>query len=63
MADPILSNLDLDQIKAQIANLDKADAEIRRAKSAGIDVSSQEQESKTARQQLLQIKNAYFPGQ
>ena len=62
MAAP-LTEQDLEQIKANITQLDIADDAIKTAKQAGLDVSLQEEESKAQRGQLLKIKQAYFPGQ
>jgi hypothetical protein len=59
----VLGPTDLENIKAQLRQLDEADSEIKRAKMAGIDMTVQEQQSKEARQQLLRIRQTYFPGQ
>lgn len=62
MAEP-LTPQDLEEIKANLTQLDIADDAIKTAKQAGLDVTGQEAESKAQRIQLLKIKQAYFPGQ
>ena len=53
---------DLEEINAKLKQLDEADELMRRASSAGIDVSAQINQSKETRQQLLRFKQAFFPG-
>ncbi len=48
-------------IDAQLEAIKQAETEIKRAKSAGIDVSEFEQQAKDLREQLTRIKQAYFP--
>lgn len=49
------------EIDRQLAALKEADAEIKRAQLAGIDVAEQAQEVVRLRDQLTKIKAAYFP--
>lgn len=52
----------LDQINTALAAIDSAQKQINLATAAGIDVSQQANQLNTARQQLMQIKQVYFPG-
>lgn len=53
----------LSDINAALRALDQAEAAANQAKSAGLDMAQQLQTIQAQRQQLLQIKNVYFPGQ
>lgn len=55
--------LDLQQIRDQLNKLDEADVQIARAERAGIDMTERKKQAKDAREKLLKIKQAYFPGQ
>lgn len=59
---PVLGENDLSRINTGIENLNAADAVIEMAKRAGIPVSDFETKSRTQREQLLKIKNTFFPG-
>jgi hypothetical protein len=61
MASPLSAD-DLKTINEQLAALKTADAEIKRAKLAGIDVSAEETQVSDLTGQLQKIKAAYFPG-
>jgi hypothetical protein len=64
MADPTgpLTEADLEQTKDQLEALKLARTEMDRAQRAGIDVSEQRKRADELEQQLLRIKNTYFPG-
>lgn len=62
MAGPVLTEAHLSDINAALAALDASQELITRAKQAGIDVSAQEQASIAARDKLVRIKQAFFPG-
>lgn len=59
----IPAGLDLQQIRDQLNKLDEADVQIARAERAGIDMAERKKQAQEARQRLLKIKQAYFPGQ
>lgn len=59
----IPAGLDIQQIRDQLSKLDDADVQIARAERAGIDMSERKKQAQDARQRLLKIKQAYFPGQ
>jgi hypothetical protein len=50
------------EMRKQLANLDEADAQIRKAIQAGIDMSAQQKQTAEMRTQLMKIAQAYFPG-
>lgn len=50
------------EIKMQLKNLNEADAQIRKATSAGIDMTAQQKQTADMRVQLMKIAQAYFPG-
>ncbi len=49
------------EIERQLSALKEAEAEIKRAQLAGIDVSEQAKQVAELRDQLTKIKAAYFP--
>ena len=57
-----LTDEDFQKIKDGLAQLDKAEAQLRLAQRAGFDMSDNQKQIDTARNQLLQIKQVYFPG-
>lgn len=61
MADP-LTDKDLEQIEANLVQLGVAEDAIKRAEQAGLDVSTLKATSREQRQQLLKIKQTFFPG-
>jgi hypothetical protein len=61
MANP-LTESDLNKINDSLRRLDEADEMIRRAKTAGLDMASQEQQSRENRDRLQKLKQAFFPG-
>lgn len=63
MPEPVLKENDLEAIKANLADLDEAENQIRLAEQAGIDVSTFKAQLRDQRQQLNRIRSAYFPGQ
>ncbi len=58
-----LSPDDLTDIDANLAQLEDAKELIRRSKQAGIDVTTFEQQVIESRNQLLKLKQSFFPGQ
>ncbi len=62
MADP-LGEKDLETINANLDQLTIAEEEIRRATSAGLDVTELADTARAQRAQLLKLKQTYFPGQ
>jgi hypothetical protein len=50
------------QVEQALLAIRDAEAEIKRAKNAGIDVTDDETRIVDAKQRLLAIKNAYWPG-
>ena len=62
MAQQPLAEADLDEINRNLEQLNEADAQIRTAEQAGLDVTAFKQQAKEQRQQLLRIKQTYFPG-
>lgn len=63
MAKNPLTQEDLTRINDSIAQLNDVQEQIRLARQAGIDVSEEEQETIKQREQLLKLKQTYFPGQ
>jgi len=62
MAAPqVLTQDHLNQINQALQALNDADELMVRAAQAGIDVSSQQAQSQSARTQLQRIKQAFFP--
>jgi len=53
----------LAELKSQLTQLDAADSYLRRAVSAGIDMSEQAKKSAEIRTQLLKFAQAFYPGQ
>lgn len=51
----------LDQINRGLAAIDSAQKQINLATAAGIDVTQQANQLNNARQQLMQLKQVYFP--
>lgn len=58
----VLTEQDLTRINSALTALEKADRVIDMATRAGIDVTMQRDRAKTSRDQLLRIKNSFFPG-
>ena len=59
----VLTDNDLASMKEGLAQLDDADSLIEQARRAGIDVDEFSRNSKSARDQLLRLKQAFFPGE
>jgi hypothetical protein len=57
-----LTDEHLNQINEGLTHVQIAESQIMLAKQAGIDVSSHEQQINAAKDRLLAIKRAYFPG-
>jgi hypothetical protein len=57
-----LTDQDFQTIKSNLADLDKAEEQIRKAIRAGIDVGDAPATAKVQRDKLLALKNTYFPG-
>ena len=60
MADP-LQEQDLDTINANLNQLKLANEQIRKAEAAGINVTDLKNQANEQRQQLLKIKQTFFP--
>ncbi len=58
----VFTDADLDQIKEGLARLDDADELIAQAQRAGIDTEEFSKSSRNGRDQLLKLKQAFFPG-
>lgn len=58
----VLTEQDLARINQALGQLTRADEVIDMATRAGIDVSQFKDRSKTSKDQLLRIKNTFFPG-
>jgi len=56
-----LTEQDFEGIKTQITTLDELDVELKRARQAGIDVDAQMEEARKSREQLIRLKQTYFP--
>jgi hypothetical protein len=61
-ATKVLTEEDLARINSALEQLKVADDLIGMAKNAGIDVSQFEPRAATSKQQLVKIKNVFFPG-
>lgn len=61
-ANKVLGEGDLTRINGALSQLGQADELIAMAKQAGIDVSQFQDRAKQSREQLLRIKNTFFPG-
>lgn len=61
MAGP-LGDKDLQEIELRLTQLLQADEQIKLAERAGLDVDTQKESARTLRNQLLKIKQTYFPG-
>lgn len=59
---PILTESDLGRINTALGQLQRADEVIDMATRAGIDVKQFADRSKQSKDQLLRIKNTFFPG-
>ncbi len=57
-----LTETDLDDINRALTRLEDANALIEKATMAGIDVQPFQQRSREARDRLMKIKQAFFPG-
>lgn len=58
----IFTEQDLQRINAALLQLDQANEVIEAATQAGIDVEQFRERAKANREQLLRIKNTFFPG-
>jgi hypothetical protein len=58
----VLSEQDLARINTALGQLDRANQVIDMATQAGLDVNTFKERAKTSRDQLLRIKNTFFPG-
>lgn len=56
-----LTDADYDGIKRQLDTLQDLDAELKKAAQAGIDVTAQKEQARQSREQLLKLKQTYFP--
>lgn len=56
-----LSEQDFEDIRVRLKDLDDADALIRKSELAGLDVTEQKARAKDLREQLMKIKQAFFP--
>lgn len=62
MAGPLVET-DLESINLNLERLLAADEQIKLAAQAGLDVTAFQEQSRAQRQQLLKIKQTYFPGE
>lgn len=58
----VLTEQDLARINTALGSLEQADQVIDMATRAGIDVNTFKERAKTSKEQLLRIKNTFFPG-
>lgn len=58
----VLTEQDLSRINTALGQLQRAKEVIDMASRAGIDVSPFKDRAKTSEEQLLRIKNTFFPG-
>lgn len=58
-----LTEADLTELKKNLVELDKADRLIEKAERAGIDVGTQKERAAEARDRLIKMKQAFWPGQ
>lgn len=56
-----LSDTDFDEIKQNLERLSDVDKELKLAERAGIDVTAQKAALQKSRQQLIKLKQTYFP--
>lgn len=61
-ASELFGEADLERINQGLERLDQARQILDLAKQAGLDVAEQEQRAKDSREQLLRLKNTFFPG-
>ena len=62
-ADNPLTTDDLTQMKEGVKKLDAADNLIRRSIAAGIDMKSQQAQTRELREKIQRIRQTFFPGQ
>lgn len=62
MAGP-LAEKDLQEINLNLDQLLAADEQIKLAERAGLNVEAQKETARTLRNQLLKVKQTYFPGE
>lgn len=58
----VLNEQDLGRINTALGQLQRAEEVIDMATRAGIDVATFKDRAKTSKDQLLRIKNTFFPG-
>lgn len=58
----VLDENDLNRIQNALQQSERAEQIIELAQQAGLDVEQQKERNKRARDQLLRIKNTFFPG-
>ncbi len=58
----LFTEQDLQRINEALAQLDTAQEIIEMGKQAGLDVEQQEERAREQRNQLLRLKNTFFPG-
>lgn len=57
-----LTEADLEGINLQLDRLSELEQELKLATQAGVDVSAQKEEARQSREQLIRLKQTYFPG-
>lgn len=62
MAVEVLTESDLEQINAALAEIENAEGIIAQAKAAGIPLERQEVQARDTKEKLLRLKQAFFPG-
>lgn len=63
MAESALNSSDLERLREGLRNVDNAIRMAEQAKQAGLPVDAQLEKAQKTRDQLLRIKNTFFPGQ
>lgn len=61
-APEVLNEDDLTKLQSAIQKAERAEQIAEMAEQAGLDVTQQKQRAKETRDQLLRIKNTFFPG-
>ena len=57
-----LTDADYEGIKGQLETLNELEEHLRQATQAGVDVTAQKEQARQSRDQLMRLKQTYFPG-
>lgn len=60
---PLQAPFTLEELRDRISELNDADAFLKKAIAAGIDMSKQQAQTAEIRQQLMKFAQAFYPGQ